>query len=94
MSLQRNNHDVKRVASAVVDERNKGKLHRDLPNLRMLDLRIVNLDEGIFGLEIPDESDGGGFAGIACISLECEPEDRDALLSINVSIGFENQEAK
>lgn len=40
------------------------------PNLRMRDLGVIDVDEGSLGLEIPNKSDSGGLASVACIGLE------------------------
>jgi len=45
----------------------------------MVDLRVVNVDERLLGLEVPDESDGGRFAGIPRVSLERKSEDSNTL---------------
>lgn len=42
------------------------------PDLRVLYLRIVNVDARLLSLEIPDQGDGCRLAGISCIGLECK----------------------
>ena len=55
----------------------------------MDDLRVVDVDEGLLSLEVPDEGDGGGLASIACVSLERETEDGNALQgNISIKIGY------
>jgi len=50
-----------------------------LPDLRLLDLRVVDVDKGSLGQEVTDEGDRGGFTGVTSISLESKPENSDAL---------------
>ena len=48
-------------------------------------MRVVDVDQRLLGIEIPNESDGWRLASITSVSLECESEDGNALED-NVSI--------
>ena len=61
-------------------ERNVGvDLLEVCPDLIVLNLRVVDVDEGLLGHEVLDEGDGGGLASVASICLKGKAEDSDAL---------------
>lgn len=49
------------------------------PDLRLFDLRIIYRDACTLGKEIANERDGGRFAGVASVSLECKAENGNVL---------------
>lgn len=49
------------------------------PDLALGNLRIVDIDVCLLGLEVIDEGDGSRFTSIASIGLEGESENSDAL---------------
>ena len=48
-------------------------------NLSLGNLRIIHMDPGAFGQEIPADRDRCGLAGVIGIFLECKPEYRNML---------------
>ena len=49
------------------------------PDLGIFDWRIIYRDACTLGKEIANERDGGRFAGVASVGLECKAEDGDVL---------------
>lgn len=46
----------------------------------MFDLRVIDVDESLLGLEVSDESDGGRLASVTSVSFECESKNGNTLL--------------
>ena len=49
------------------------------PDLGLFDLRIIYRDACTLGKEIANERDGGRFAGVASVGLECKAENGNVL---------------
>jgi hypothetical protein len=64
------------------------KIH---PDLVMLDLRIVDVDEGTLRQEVLDQSNCSGLAGITCVRLESKAEDSDPLAKHDLIYGDQDR---
>lgn len=62
----------------------RGRFLQIQPDLVFLDLRVVDVDVSLLGMEVLDESDGGRFASVARIGLESEAKDSDTLVGDGV----------
>lgn len=58
-------------------------LGKIVPDLRLFHLGVVYRDACALGKEITNERDGGGFAGVACVGLECKAENGNVLPRAN-----------
>ena len=71
--------DNSHVLLDILKRRRWAGLLQVLPDLRLLDLGVVDGHIGALSEEVADERDGRGFTSIASVSLECKPKDGDVL---------------